>query len=125
MLAAIHAARGAELAALATRDPEKAAPFRDFCPALAVHDSYEALLADPEALPVRDALLYTYYFEPPYPTPTVQALVTARYKLIGRLAPGWDALYATDADPYEARDLAPYCLPARVAGRAAYPAGYT
>ena len=43
---AIHAARGAELAALATSDPAKAAPFRAFAPGLKVHDSYDALLAD-------------------------------------------------------------------------------
>lgn len=47
MAPAIHAAEGAELAALATSSPEKAAGFRAFCPGLAVHDSYEALLADP------------------------------------------------------------------------------
>lgn len=45
---AIHAAHGAELAALATSDPAKAKGFRAFCPSLKVHDSYEALLADPE-----------------------------------------------------------------------------
>ncbi|NGM46522.1 Gfo/Idh/MocA family oxidoreductase [Rhodobacter sp. SGA-6-6] len=44
---AIHAAHGAELAALATSDPAKAEGFRAFCPALRLHDSYEALLADP------------------------------------------------------------------------------
>ncbi|WP_420011142.1 Gfo/Idh/MocA family protein [Tateyamaria sp.] len=44
---AIHAASGARLAALATRDPDKAAPFRAFCPDLVVHDNYHALLADP------------------------------------------------------------------------------
>ena len=44
---AIHAARGAELYALATSSPDKAAGFADFCPGLKVHDSYEALLADP------------------------------------------------------------------------------
>lgn len=43
---AIHAARGAELAALATSDPAKAEPFRAFCPGLAVHQGYDALLAD-------------------------------------------------------------------------------
>ena len=47
MAPAIHMARGARLAALATRSPDKAAPFRAFCPDIAVHDSYEALLADP------------------------------------------------------------------------------
>jgi predicted dehydrogenase len=45
---AIHAAEGAELAALATRDPDRAAPFRAFCPGLRVHGDYDALLADPE-----------------------------------------------------------------------------
>lgn len=44
---AIHAARGAELAALATSSPEKTAAFRAFCPGLTLHDSYDALLADP------------------------------------------------------------------------------
>ncbi len=43
---AIHAAKGAELAALATSDPAKADPFLAFCPGLAVHQGYEALLAD-------------------------------------------------------------------------------
>lgn len=43
---AIHAARGARLAGLATSDPAKAAPFVDFAPGLQVFDSYEALLAD-------------------------------------------------------------------------------
>ncbi|MCU0828104.1 MAG: Gfo/Idh/MocA family oxidoreductase [Tabrizicola sp.] len=47
MAPAIHAAEGAELAALATSDPAKAEGFRAFCPGLAVHGSYEALLADP------------------------------------------------------------------------------
>ncbi|MCZ4269213.1 Gfo/Idh/MocA family oxidoreductase [Rhodobacteraceae bacterium R_SAG6] len=44
---AIHAANGAELAALATSSAEKAAPFQAFAPGIAVHQSYEALLADP------------------------------------------------------------------------------
>jgi predicted dehydrogenase len=47
MAPAIHAAHEAELVALATSDPAKAAPFQDFCPALRVHASYDALLADP------------------------------------------------------------------------------
>ncbi len=47
MAPAIHAANGAELAALATSDAAKAAPFQAFCPGLRVHDSYDALLADP------------------------------------------------------------------------------
>jgi len=44
---AIHAAKGAELVALATSDPAKAAPFLEFAPQIWVHDSYDALLADP------------------------------------------------------------------------------
>lgn len=47
MAPAIHAAKGAELAALATSSAEKAAGFQAFCPGLTVHSSYEALLADP------------------------------------------------------------------------------
>ncbi|MFL4470648.1 Gfo/Idh/MocA family protein [Tateyamaria armeniaca] len=46
MAPAIHAAKGAKLAALATSDPAKADDFMAFCPDLKVHDSYEALLAD-------------------------------------------------------------------------------
>lgn len=44
---AIRAADGAELAAIATRDPARAAPFQAMNPALKVHGDYEALLADP------------------------------------------------------------------------------
>lgn len=44
---AIHAAHGAELAALATSDPAKAAGFLAFAPHMTVHHSYDALLADP------------------------------------------------------------------------------
>ncbi len=47
MAPAIHLAAGAELAALATSSPAKAAAFQDLAPRLRVHDSYEALLADP------------------------------------------------------------------------------
>jgi predicted dehydrogenase len=47
MAPAIHAARGAELAALATTNPSRAAMFQDFAPGLRVQDSYDALLADP------------------------------------------------------------------------------
>lgn len=48
MAPAIHASKGAELAALATSDPAKARGFLDFAPAMRVHDSYDALLADPD-----------------------------------------------------------------------------
>ena len=47
MAPAIHAAKGAELAALATSSLEKAAGFQAFCPGLKIHATYEALLADP------------------------------------------------------------------------------
>ena len=47
MAPAIHAARGAELVALATSSAAKAAPFQDFCPGLQVFEDYDALLADP------------------------------------------------------------------------------
>ena len=47
MAPAIHAAEGAELAAIATSHADKAVRFRAFCPSLRVHSSYEALLADP------------------------------------------------------------------------------
>jgi predicted dehydrogenase len=47
MAPAIHEAEGARLFALATASAEKAKSFRAFCPDLKVHDSYEALLADP------------------------------------------------------------------------------
>ena len=52
MAPAIHAARGAELYALATSDPAKAAGFQEFCPGLKLHASYDALLADPEVAAV-------------------------------------------------------------------------
>ena len=45
---AIHAAKGARLTALATSSEEKFAAFQSFAPDLRRHDSYEALLADPE-----------------------------------------------------------------------------
>ena len=44
---ALHMARRGRLAALATSSAEKAAPFTDRSPGLTVHDSYDALLADP------------------------------------------------------------------------------
>ncbi len=44
---AIHAAKGAQLVALATSNPDKAAGFVDFCPQLKVVADYDTLLADP------------------------------------------------------------------------------
>ena len=48
MAPAIHMAKGAKLAALATSWAEKAQEFQEFCPDLTVHSSYDALLADPD-----------------------------------------------------------------------------
>lgn len=47
MAPAINAAQRSRLVALATRDPARAAPFAAIAPGLRVHDSYDALLADP------------------------------------------------------------------------------
>lgn len=47
MAPAIHAAKGAKLAGLATSDPAKAVRFAEFAPDIQVYDSYDALLADP------------------------------------------------------------------------------
>jgi len=46
MARAIHAAEGADFAALATSSAEKAAGFTAFNPGLRIHESYDALLAD-------------------------------------------------------------------------------
>ncbi len=48
MVTALQMAQGGTLAALATSDPAKAAGFTALAPGLRVHDSYDALLADPE-----------------------------------------------------------------------------
>ncbi len=48
MARAIHAAEGADFFALATSSADKAAAFKAFRPGLKIHDSYDALLADPE-----------------------------------------------------------------------------
>lgn len=48
MAPAINEARRGRLAAIATRDPAKAAPFADLAPGLTVHADYDALLADPD-----------------------------------------------------------------------------
>jgi len=45
---AIHAARGAALAAVATSDPVKAEPFAAYATGLRVFTDYDALLADPD-----------------------------------------------------------------------------
>ena len=48
MARAIHEAEDARLYALATSDPVKAKGFRAFCPDLKLHQTYDALLADPD-----------------------------------------------------------------------------
>ncbi|MCU0670146.1 MAG: sulfatase-like hydrolase/transferase, partial [Myxococcota bacterium] len=62
------------------------------------------LLADPRA-EHRDALLYSYFFEPPYPTPTLRALVTERYKYV-ESAGHAPQLFDLALDPREQDDLA-------------------
>ncbi len=48
MAPAIHAAKGADFVALGTSDPQKAARFCAFAPGLTVHDTYDAVLDDPD-----------------------------------------------------------------------------
>ncbi|WP_295316614.1 Gfo/Idh/MocA family oxidoreductase [Roseobacter sp.] len=48
MAPAIHAAKGADFVALGTSDPQKAARFSAFAPGLTVHDTYDAVLDDPD-----------------------------------------------------------------------------
>ena len=62
------------------------------------------LLTDPDA-PHRDALLYTYFFEPPYPTPTLRAIVTPRHKYVEYAGRGPE-LFDVEADPRERTNLA-------------------
>ena len=64
--------------------------------------SFLPLLRDGRA-PWRDALLYAYFYEPPYPVPTSRAVRTGRYKWIeyGDRPP---ALYDLELDPEERRD---------------------
>ena len=63
MAPAIHAAPGHVVAALATRDPAKAAPFAERMPGLRDHEGYEALLADPEVDAVYVPLPHTMHVE--------------------------------------------------------------
>lgn len=63
MAPAIHAAKGAELVALATSSPDKAAGFQAFAPGLHIHESYEALLADPAVEAVYVPLPNTLHLE--------------------------------------------------------------
>lgn len=47
MAPAIHRANGAQLVAIATSDPAKAAPFAELAPGVEIVQGYDALLADP------------------------------------------------------------------------------
>jgi N-acetylglucosamine-6-sulfatase len=67
--------------------------------------SLRPLLADPAAA-LRSELLYSYSFEPPYPVPTSNALVTPRLKWI-ELEGRKGELYDLEADPGEERPLDP------------------
>lgn len=62
-------------------------------------------LAKTEVADWRDEFLYSYFFEPPYPTPTSFALVTEQFKLIETEWRGRE-LYDLRADPTEQIDLA-------------------
>ena len=53
----------------------------------------------------RETFFYSYFFEPPYPTPTSFALVTERYKLIETNWRGYE-LYDLWNDPEEKNNLA-------------------
>lgn len=63
MARVIHEAEGARLHALATSDPAKAEGFRAFAPDLKLHDSYDALLADPQIEAVYIPLPNTLHVE--------------------------------------------------------------
>ncbi len=53
----------------------------------------------------RETFFYSYFFEPPYPTPTSFALITERYKLIETTWRGYE-LYDLWKDPEEKNNLA-------------------
>ena len=53
----------------------------------------------------RETFFYSYFFEPPYPTPTSFALITDRYKLIKTNWQGYE-LYDLWNDPEEKNNLA-------------------
>jgi len=98
MARAIHAARGARLYALATSSPQKAVPFQDFCPDLKIHDSYEALLADPSVEAVYIPLPNTLHVEW-----SLKALAAGKHVLCEKPI----AMTAAEIDPLiAARDAA-------------------
>ncbi len=67
-------------------------------------DSLMKIVSEPSSS-WRKSFLYSYFFEPPYPTPTSFALVTQRYKLIETDWQGLE-LYDLKSDPDEQINLA-------------------
>lgn len=93
---AIHAAKGAELTALATTSADKALGFRAFCPSIRIHDSYEALLADADVDAVYIPLPHTLHVEW-----SLKALASGKHVLVEKPV----AMAAAEIDPLiEARD---------------------
>ena len=87
---AIHRAHGAELAALATSSPDKAAPFRALQPRLTVFESYDALLASDAVDAVYIPLPHTLHVEW-----AMKALRAGKHVLVEKPV----AMKAADIDP--------------------------
>ena len=87
---ALHAARGHVLSALATRSPEKAAPFEALAPGLRVHADYESLLADPDIDAVYVPLPHNLHI--PW---AIRALEAGKHVLVEKPV----ALQADEIDP--------------------------
>ena len=94
MAPAIQLAHGAALAALATRTSAKAAPFTALAPGLCVHDSYEALLADP-----RIDAVYIPLPHPMHVAWSLKALDAGKHVLVEKPV----AMRAEEIDPLIAR----------------------